>query len=106
MDLSEHVLAVRLSPEYVCSPIWLVFDDGVLDVSVMDLPLDAELARRLRAWDDTYQATYRPNDPASSGFTTSAEKEAFWREGRLLLAALRAEFPGLQVDGTAELTGM
>lgn len=76
----------RLAPEYGCWPLW---DDATGDnLEPEHWPLPPDLAARLRAWDDAFQATLDSAYPPDSRFA-SAEAEAAWTaEGAALKAAL------------------
>ena len=74
---------LRLSNEYECYPTWIV-GDGLDNVDPAHLPIPVDLARRVDAWDDRYQATYRPDDPAASGFDDGDVQASFAAEGEQL----------------------
>jgi hypothetical protein len=83
---------LRLAPEWNCSPLW---DAATGEpVSVYRLGLSFELAERIEAWDDTWQATFNADDPASSGFNDESARKAYVEEGRAIIAALRAQWQG------------
>jgi hypothetical protein len=83
---------LRLAPEWNCSPLWNA-DTGE-PVSVYRLGLPFDLAARIEAWDDTFQATYNEADPAAGDFMDDAARKAYFVEGRAIVEALRAEWRG------------
>ncbi|NOT40519.1 MAG: hypothetical protein HOP13_08510 [Alphaproteobacteria bacterium] len=83
---------LRLAPEWNCSPLWNA-DTGA-PVSVYRLGLSFDLADRIEAWDDAWQATYNEADPASGGFQEEAARLAYMAEGRAIVEALRGEWRG------------
>ncbi|MCE9521880.1 MAG: hypothetical protein K8S25_05545 [Alphaproteobacteria bacterium] len=83
---------LRLQPDWQCWPLWDA-DTGE-NVSHFCLNLADDLAERIGAWDDGWQATYNGDDPPSSGFATEAERDAYRVEGRAIAAALSAVWPG------------
>jgi hypothetical protein len=90
-------LRLRLAPEWNCSPLWNA-DTGE-PVSVYRLGLSFELAERIEAWDDTWQATYNDDDPTSGGFKEPGARQAYVAQGRAIAEALRREWQGsLDVD--------
>lgn len=83
---------LRLAPEWNCSPLWDA--DTGRPVSVYRLGLSFELAERIEAWDDTWQATYNEDDPMLSGFQDEGACQAYLAEGRAIADALRGEWQG------------
>lgn len=81
---------IRLAPEYGCWPLW---DDMTGDnIEPTDLSILPELAQRIRAWDDIFQAMLDPADPLNSAFP-DPPNEAAWRdEGDAIFEALRSVF--------------
>lgn len=81
----------RLAAEYECHPIWVFCGDVYKNTPPSDLPVSPKLAGRIAAWNSTYQATYRPEDPASSGFLSTDAELQFESEGRALAHRLNRE---------------
>jgi hypothetical protein len=88
---------LRLAPEFSCSPLWDADTGDPVSVFSLDLPDD--LMHRIEAWDDMFQGTYNPDDPAASAFPTKDVRDAYVAEGKAIVTALRAAWPGaLEVD--------
>lgn len=87
-------VVITLMAEWREDPLWVSRDGGVADpydvdeISEVVLVEDA-LLRDIAAWNDDYQATYRPDDPASSGFADETDRQAFLARGRDLAQRLR-----------------
>ena len=74
--------AIRISPEYECSPIW-VSKDGVT-YSNFDLSyFEDTLKGALFQWDQQFQNTFNRADPPSSCFCNKREHTLFELEGLL-----------------------
>jgi hypothetical protein len=83
-----------IMPEYECHSFWATdgTTSGIHDnVSAESLGLSAGLIADVAAWEAAYEATYVPSDPASSGFRSAAEDEAFRVTGRMLADRVAAE---------------
>lgn len=93
---------LRLSNEYECYPTW-IDEDGLENIDPAALEIPADLAARIDAWDERYQATYNPEDPASSGFSDVAEAAAFMKEGKGLCRELEDAVAGVYVVEYREL---
>lgn len=77
---------LRLAPEFGCWPLW---DDATGDnLEPEDWPLPPDLAARLRAWDDAFQATLDDAYPPDSRFPSPADEAAWTAEAVALKAAL------------------
>jgi hypothetical protein len=77
---------LRLSPEFGCWPTWDQDTGESLDPA--DLRLPADLAERLRRWDDAFQATFDSAYPPDSRFPHTEAEAAWYAEGRALFVAL------------------
>lgn len=79
---------IKLMTDYGAHPLWWYgptaeeMDEYNLDPAT--LPLSQEALVRLQAWADTYDSILNWDDPASSGFSSQAEKDAFEAEGIVL----------------------
>lgn len=100
VESEPPVTRVRLAPAWGCSPL-LNADTGE-PVNPAWLDIDYELADRIERWDDTWQATYNADDPASGGFKDEMARAAYVAEGRELVAALRAQWRGELVEVVEE----
>lgn len=100
---TEHAVAPLLTPgrhelwimpEYQCHSFWATdgTTSGIHDnVSAESLGLSPALVADVTAWQDAYEATYVPDDPASSGFSSPATEEAFRQAGRAIADRVAAE---------------
>lgn len=77
---------VRLASEYGCWPTWN--QETGDNIEPAELPIPAELAARIAAWDEAFQATLDHAYPPDSRFPDT-EAEAAWRaEGEAVFQAL------------------
>ncbi|GAA3657804.1 hypothetical protein GCM10022237_17320 [Nocardioides ginsengisoli] len=89
--LLEH----RFALEYNCWPVWIVWSDGAADnPDPHVLGLSADLADRLAAYSDRFDALYDPDDFTAPLFASSAERQSFDDEGRTLAAEVAAALAG------------
>ena len=91
---------LRLSLEYECSSVWLVFPDGGLDdIGPESLPVSEELKWDIIKWNKIYQSTLDQNYPPDSGFSSDSANELLWKaidqEGGSLFVRLKEELHGL-----------
>ncbi len=83
---------LRLSPEYGCWPTW---DDVTgSNIDPVDLGLPDDLFTRLQQWDDHWQATFKPDDPTSSGFSSQDASQRWREEGEAIAGSLAQQWPG------------
>jgi hypothetical protein len=82
---------IKLMTDYRCHPLWWVAPGKVGNIDPKTLPLSQETLSRLTAWRDTYDAILNWDDPASSGFASEEDREAFEGEGIRLWQQLRHE---------------
>lgn len=75
--------------DYDCSPLWDM-DEG-LQIDIDDLPLTHSTKERLLKWSDIYDEILNMDDPASSGFASKEDEEAFEEEGIKLWQKLKEE---------------
>ncbi len=79
--------------DYECPPLW--HDDGEAGpIDPVDLAISAGLAGELWAWAADYDRTLNRDDPANSGFASSAEEIRFEDTGRALTRRLARELQG------------
>lgn len=85
---------VTLRAEWEVGPFWVSQGGGVSDPYDVDeiseiVLIEESLLRDVDQWDSDFQALYRPDDPASSGFAGEADRQNFVARGRLLAQRLR-----------------
>lgn len=90
---------LKLSLEYMCSSVWLVYSDGGLDdIGPEKLPISKDLKHDILKWNRIYQSTLDQNYPPDSGFSSEAANNLLWsafqKEGESLFARLKAELEG------------
>lgn len=83
---------LRLAPEYGCWPTWDDETGDSVDPSTLDL--SSELLKRLDEWDQTWQATFDPDDPLNSGFTDASAAGRWEAEGQAIADQLAVDWPG------------
>ena len=85
---------LRFSFEYRAYPVWKISPDGgVSDLDHNLLPISKELKQLITIWDNKFQDTYIPDDPASSNFKSIEEEKLFIKEGLILFKRLKDELP-------------
>lgn len=77
---------LRLSPEYGCWPTWDDATGDNLDPAEFGLPQD--LTKRIRRWDDAFQATLDHDYPPDSRFPDEAAETVWQAEGEAIFQAL------------------
>ncbi len=83
---------LRLAPEGVGLHLWLVPEKKAAHpIEIDDLDISDDLADRIEAWGDAFDAAFDDSGPPTATFP-SPEAEVLWRaEGQLIAAALRDE---------------
>jgi len=83
---------LRLAPEGIGLHLWLVPErGGARAVDIDDLDISEELADRIEAWGDAFDAVVDEVEPSATAFPTP-EAEVLWlAEGQLIAAALKDE---------------
>ena len=76
--------------DYECWPLWEPGAD-LYALEPTSLPISAHLQERLWRWAEVYDATLNREDPASSGFSSEAERQEFIRDGLTLHQRLQNE---------------
>lgn len=90
-------MQLTLMADYYCYPLWRRETDGVREnIDPATLDISVELQQQLAAWDDQYQAIYRPDDPVASAFTSGEAEARFVRQGYQLLQALQRQLPAVE----------
>lgn len=93
---ASRSLVVKIRSDWQVGPFWV--SHGVEDVpepylpeEISEvLPLTPELIAEFEEWDLSFQNTFRPDNPAESGFRTEEETRAFDAQGRLLARKVKA----------------
>ena len=99
MSNMECPLAITLSAEWAVFPLWVKYDvaeprDNVPPPSLRDFGVsDDGLIAAIQEWDQEYQAVYRPDDPASSGFDDEGRTAAWLARGLELARELGRQLP-------------
>lgn len=82
---------LRLSPEYLASPIFCPDVDHMGHIDEKELPISEALKADLLNWDVEYQDTFDASYPPDSGFQTPELAEAHQKKGAELARRLQAE---------------
>ena len=94
---------IKVMTDYDSPPLWNGDAVGPIDPRSLDLPESLTLG--LEAWQKWYDETLVRDDPATSGFTTDAERDLFVATGELLATRLAHVLQGTEVvyfdQGTA-----
>jgi len=102
----EKLLGVRLAPEWIGQyPVRVSTpeDDVPLDVSPEELVdeygVPADICAAIEEWDREFQDTYRPDDPAQSGFEDEETMERWVERGLAIGRRLAGELgPRIPVE--------
>jgi len=92
------IKAIKLMPDYHCSPLWVTDGAELGYTEPEDLPLGPALRKALWNWAASYDRTLNQEYPPDSGFSSDAEGKEFDREGRRLWRALQQELPNVKVS--------
>ena len=72
-------------PDYEVYPLWLSHDNGVFEnIDPKSLYLNTSLLEMVMIWQNTFDNTYIPEDPKSSGFASQKELHAFEEDGLII----------------------
>lgn len=98
--------SVLIAPEWLGrSGLWQIDAKGRRRaVDAEDIGLSEELADRLEAWMDAFDAIYDEDDEAASDFSDAVERLAWEAEGHAIVHAITAEL-GPEWDVRQDLTG-
>lgn len=97
-------IVLTVMTEWLESPLWVSLDGDVRTPYGFDeisevVPVDEALRQDFAAWDDEFQANFRQDDPASSGFASEELEQGFYARGRLLAQRLRRSVdPSITVE--------
>jgi hypothetical protein len=92
VGVAHPTVNLRLRPEFGCCPLWDA-DTGD-NVSHYHIAISLDLAERIESWDDRFQAIYKDDYPAESGFASPEEEQAYIEEGRAVARELAEAWPG------------
>lgn len=81
---------LKIMAEYECYSFWVEKSGFRDNVDPASLGVPKALAAEIDAWEQAYEATYAPDDPASSGFGNDAVEAAFNALGLRLAAKTAA----------------
>jgi hypothetical protein len=97
-DPRNPLVRVTLAPEWIGQdPVRVELPGEVLpiDMSPADFAVEyhvpADIADEIQAWDDEFQAAYRPDDPAASGFPDEQTMDRWVERGLRVARRLAAE---------------
>ena len=82
---------VKLSPEFMCYPIWMEEENCLLPINHYELKISTELKQKIEAWDKQYQSTYVDDYPPDSKFETARDEKKFMERGYEIQKALQLE---------------
>ena len=82
---------VKLSPEFMCYPIWMEEDNLFFPINHYDLKISNELKQKIEVWDDQYQSIYKEDYPLDSKFETVIDEIKFIGAGYEIKKALQLE---------------
>jgi hypothetical protein len=85
------MISVKLMAEYECFPIWIGPLEDIENIPADSLEVSRELTSDINEWADSYEATYCPDDPISSGFKDVDSERAFAETGVSLATRLQEE---------------
>ncbi len=83
---------LRIAPQGIGLHLWLVPErKAPQPIEIDDLDISDDLADRIEAWGDAFDAAFDDANPSATVFP-SPEAEVLWRaEGQLIAAALKDE---------------
>ena len=94
----ERAVRIRLAPEwYRVHPLWVWTPDDPIPANVDPSDLvggsgvSPALCADIAAWDDEFQVTFLPDDPAESGFADEAAAQRWDQRGQALAGRLARE---------------
>lgn len=98
--------ALLIAPAWLgLSGLWIIDARGNRRaVDAEDVGLSEDVADRLEAWMDTFDAIYEEDDEARSRFPDAVEQMAWEAEGAALAVAIALEL-GSDWEVSADLTG-
>ncbi len=105
-DRRDQLLRVRLAPEWIeQDPVRVETAGGQLPVEMSpqdfaeEYRVPADIAAEIGAWDDEFQDSYDPDDPAESGFDDEQTMDRWVERGMHVARRLAAELgPRIPVE--------
>lgn len=82
---------VKLSPEFMCYPIWMEEDNLIIPINHHELKISTELKQKIEDWDKQYQSIYVDDYPPDSKFETVRDEQKFIEIGYEIQKALQIE---------------
>ena len=82
---------IKIMPDYNCFPIWRMGPNIIENVNPNELPISANLKKRLFNWGEKYDNTLNNFDPVISGFKSAVEEKIFIEEGKIIWKIMLAE---------------
>ena len=82
---------VKLSPEFMCYPIWMEEDNLITPINHYELKISTELKQKIEDWDKQYQSIYVDDYPPDSKFETVRDEQKFIEIGYEIQKALQIE---------------
>lgn len=84
---------IIVQADWGCSPLWGWGEEGEVpdNIEPESLPISGALCAAILAWDRSFQATYRSDDPLRSGFANAHLWAEYYAEGRNICERLARE---------------
>jgi len=82
---------VKLSPEFMCYPIWMEEDNLLTPINHYELKIPTELKQKIEDWNKQYQSIYVDDYPPDSKFETVRDEQKFIEIGYEIQKALQIE---------------
>jgi hypothetical protein len=92
----DRMTAVKIMCDYDCHPVWAANDGAAGDVPPSVLKVSSELEDALLDWQDRFDASFNPHDPAAPRWTPETF-QAHEREALDLARRVKAERPDMTV---------
>lgn len=82
---------LKLSPEFMCYPIWIGEENFLLPISHHELIIFTKLKQKIEDWDKQYQSIYVDDYPTDSKFQSARDAKNFIEIGYEIQKALQME---------------
>lgn len=83
--------SLRVSSEYMVSPVFCEDSNSMGPVELDELPISNELKKSIGDWDRRFQETFNSEYPPDSNYPQGSDKKTHDSEGRRLVQALQTE---------------